>query len=281
LVEVAQTDSLAPDPESKPQEKVPVVALYSKVWFSAEQSARPFWKKVLVWSLVVDAETTARPPWMVEVAVVEERVMYGAVMRPAAKVKDASSVTPPALSKRMRPALYAPMVSLRPRKVLFPSPRLEVAVKRYPPAPSPMRSWFALGAVEVPVPPLLMARTPVMVSTWIPSVVVEVVAHPAPFQYKSSPTADPETCGIEDEEEMYCAAAEVARAVVKNCCAPSVRLSVLILRDDVARSVHAEPFQYKRSPNATEVVDTSVRSFKVRRFCAKYVAEVVENELAR
>jgi hypothetical protein len=56
----------------------------------------PFWKKAPVVRRLVDAEAIERPPRIVEVAVVEDIVKYGAVKRPAAKVKDASSMTPPA-----------------------------------------------------------------------------------------------------------------------------------------------------------------------------------------
>jgi hypothetical protein len=197
---------------------------------------------------------------MVEVAVVEDKVRYGVVRRPAAKVKEASSTTPPADSKRMRPALYAPRVSARPRKVLLPRPKEEVAVKRYPPIPSPTRNWFRAGAVEVPVPPWDTARTPVTVLRLMPRVEVEVVAQVLPFQYRRSPKAEPRTWGMEVEAVIYAATVVEAREVVKKRFDPSVRSFVLIWIEEVAMFVQVLPFQYRRFPSASVIAATSCKS---------------------
>ena len=58
------------------------------------------------------------------------RVAFGVVvpipMLEPSNTKSAESVTPLAVSKRIRLALYELMVSLRPRKVPLPRPRVEV-----------------------------------------------------------------------------------------------------------------------------------------------------------
>jgi hypothetical protein len=95
-----------------------------------------------------------------------------------------------------------------------------------------------------------------------PRVEVLVVAQPVPFQYRSSPQAEPLMCGMDDEDEMYAAAVVLARVVVKKRLAPSVRSLVLIWILEVAIFVQLVPFQYKRSPRMVLLVATSRRSLR-------------------
>jgi hypothetical protein len=84
----------------------------------------------------------------------------------------------------------------------------------------------------------MIGRTPVIVPRSMPRVVVLVVAQPEPFQYKSSPQAEPLIWGTLELPEMYAAAVVEAREVVKKRFAPSVRSLVLIFREEVAISTH-------------------------------------------
>lgn len=146
--------------------------LYKIVCDSSEQLPKPFWKKPPTRRFVVEADATSSPPAMVEVAAVSVAKKVGNESMPALKVSDAESTTPPAVSKRMRPALYAAKVSDRVRKVLSPRPRVVVPVKAYPPAPSPTKNWFKPGVELVPVPPRVTARTPVVSESDTPRVLV-------------------------------------------------------------------------------------------------------------
>ncbi len=66
-------------------------------------------------------------------------------------------------------------------------PKDDVATKSYPPTAFPKRSWPYVGAVEVPVPPLLIESVPVVSLMEIPNDEVAKSVQVEPFHPRRSP----------------------------------------------------------------------------------------------